>query len=200
MLVRDIMVTRVHTIAPEASLASAARKMRDENVGALLVMSGGKVIGVVTDRDLVVRALAEGARGDTTKVREAMSASVHGCLDEHSVEDAMQTMTRHQLRRLPVFDRRNQLVGIVSLSDLAGGQLKSKPFQVVFYKEVTTSTGHPQPVRLATIYISPDHPIEEVKAAAIQKFEADHRVGCWQQIADRYEIIGPADERPAAHA
>lgn len=200
MLVKDIMTTQVQTIHPEASLTSAARKMRDENVGALVVTSGAKVLGVVTDRDLVVRALAEGARGDTTKVRDAMSTAVHGCQDEHSVDEAMQIMTRHQLRRLPVFDRRRQLVGIVSLSDLMGGQLKSKPFQVVFYKEISTSTGHPQAVRLATIYVSPDHPIEEVIAAAIQKFEGDFNVGCWQSVADRYEIIGPVDETHQARA
>lgn len=200
MLVRDIMITHVQTIDPEASLTSAARKMRDQNVGALVVKSGAKVIGVVTDRDLVVRVLAEGARGDTTKVREAMSASVHGCHEEQSVEEAAEIMTRHQLRRLPVFDRRKRLVGIVSLSDLMGGQLRSKPFQVVFYKDVSTSTGHPQPVRLASIYISPDHPVEEVIAAAIREFEADFNVGCWQNVADRYEVIGPVNEAPSARA
>lgn len=200
MLVRDIMITQVQTIPPDASLASAARKMRDEDVGALVVTSGKKVLGIVTDRDLVVRALAEGARADTTKVRDAMSASVHGCQDEHSIEEATQIMTRHQLRRLPVFDRRKQLVGIVSLSDLMGGQLKSKPFQVVFYKEVSTSTGHPQSVRLATIYLSPDHPIEEVIEAAIRKFEADFKIGSWQSMADHYEIIGPIDGIPGPRA
>jgi CBS domain-containing protein len=124
MQVREIMTPGAELIDANATIRDAAVKMRDEDLGALPVGDGGRLIGMVTDRDIVARAVAANRGGGTTAVREVMSEGLFSCYDDAFVEDAARLMAEHKLRRIPVVDHSEQLVGIVSLADLArsGGE------------------------------------------------------------------------------
>jgi CBS domain-containing protein len=113
------MVTQVVTIDPSASLVTAARLMRDANIGMLPVLDGGRVVGVITDRDLVVRAVAGEADLATTRVRDCLSAVVIPAHPDWPTEQAIVTMAQAQVGRLPVLDDDERLVGVVTLSSMA---------------------------------------------------------------------------------
>ena len=117
--VREVMTRGVEVIGPDASLAEAARKMRDLNVGSLPVVDGERLLGVVTDRDLSVRATAEGKDPNATKIRQVMSPEVTWVFEDEPADMAASMMRQRQIRRLPVLDRNDKLVGIVALADLA---------------------------------------------------------------------------------
>jgi CBS domain-containing protein len=119
MKVRDVMTRRVETVDPRVTVADAAEKMRALNVGALPVCDDVRLAGMVTDRDLAVRALADGKNPGTTQVRDVMTPKIVYCFDDESTEDAARRMVDAGVRRLPVLDRGRQLVGIVSVDDLA---------------------------------------------------------------------------------
>ena len=116
---RDIMTRDVEIIAPKATVQEAAKKMQDLNVGALPVCDGDKLTGMITDRDLVMRVLAEGRNPKTVTVSEAISKDVVFCFEDDGVDKASQLMARHQIRRLPVMSSTKRLVGIVTLGDVA---------------------------------------------------------------------------------
>jgi CBS domain-containing protein len=117
--VKDLMVSDVVTIDPTATLAHAARLMRDHNVGILPVIVNTTLVGVITDRDLVVRALADGADPTLTVVGEFVSGKPICARPDTKLEEAMEVMAECQVGRLPVVDYNNHLVGIVTLSSLA---------------------------------------------------------------------------------
>jgi CBS domain-containing protein len=117
--VRDIMVDDVVSIEPEASLTDAACLMEEANVGMLPVVQDGMVLGVITDRDIVVRAVAREADPASTAVGDCLSINAIVAHPDWSTEQAMQTMAQAQVGRLPVLDDDNQLVGVVTLSSLA---------------------------------------------------------------------------------
>jgi len=119
MLVRDVMKSQLEVIDPSQTLAEAAKKMRDANVGSLPVVEDAKLIGMITDRDIVIRCIAEGADPKATPVREAASDDVVHCVVDQSVEDASKIMAAAKVRRLPVIDRDRRLVGIVALGDIS---------------------------------------------------------------------------------
>lgn len=119
MLIAEVMTRSVAAIAPDASLREAARRMDELNVGALPVVDGDRLIGLITDRDITVRATAAGEGPQTTRVDEIMTEDVHWCGPDEPVEEAVRTMGEFQVRRLPVIDGTGALVGIVSLGDLA---------------------------------------------------------------------------------
>lgn len=120
MKVSEVMTEDVETVGPEASLKEAAETMSRMDVGVLpAVDDGNRVIGVITDRDITVRAVALGKDPDNTHVREAMSPGVKYVYDYDDVDDVADTMADLQIRRLPVVDRDERLVGIVSLADIA---------------------------------------------------------------------------------
>ena len=122
MQLRDVMSTNVKVISPDASLLEAARQMRDGDFGMLPVGENDKMIGAITDRDMVVRCLAEGCDPKQTKVREAMSEGVDWCFEDDDVASAARKMHDRQIRRLPIVSRDKRLVGIVALGDLATEQ------------------------------------------------------------------------------
>ena len=93
--------------------------MRRLNIGPLPVCDGDQLVGMLTDRDITVRAVAEGCDPTTTTVREAMTPDLAYCFADQDIEDAVQTMERYQIRRLPILSRDKRLVGMVSLGDLA---------------------------------------------------------------------------------
>ena len=119
MILKDVMTHGVEVITPEATLQQAAAKMRRLNIGPLPVCDGDQLIGMLTDRDITVRAVAEGCDPTTTTVREAMTPDLAYCFEDQPIEDAVQMMERYQIRRLPILSREKRLVGMVSLGDLA---------------------------------------------------------------------------------
>ena len=119
MLVKDIMTHDVEAISPSDTLEQAARKMADLNVGPLPVCEDDRIVGMITDRDITVRATAAGCDPKTTLVGDAMSQDIISCYEDQDVQDAAKLMQEKQIRRLLVVNRANELVGIVSLGDLA---------------------------------------------------------------------------------
>ena len=119
MQVRDIMTRDVRGIHVDAYLEAAGAMMALLDVGPLPVHDGEKLVGVLTDRDIVVRAVATGLDPIQTRVREVMTTEVVYCFEDQDVQEAAQRMEEHQVRRLLVVDRNERLVGIVSLGDLA---------------------------------------------------------------------------------
>lgn len=119
MQLKDVMTKVVEVVRPDETLRHAAAKMRAADVGSLPVCEGTKVLGMLTDRDIVVRAAAEGRDPAATRVDEAMTSEAFFCYDDQSVDDAARMMSDRQVRRLVVLDRQSRLTGIVSLGDLA---------------------------------------------------------------------------------
>jgi CBS domain-containing protein len=126
MKIRDVMVHDVVAIDPSASLAEAAQLMREANVGILPVVEEGQVCGVITDRDLVVRALAVGADLTSTPVGECATGDPVVAHPDWSLDQAMDAMARAQIGRLPVIDDDNVLAGMVTLGSLALRSKKDK--------------------------------------------------------------------------
>ena len=118
MQIRELMTRDVQLLSANDTIRNAARQMRDLDIGSLPVADGDRLVGYVTDRDLVVRALAED-RGSDTTVREVMTDRVLYCFEDDSVEDVAANMADNQVRRLPVLNRDKRLVGIIALADLA---------------------------------------------------------------------------------
>ena len=119
MKVTEVMSRTVITVLPDATVEQAARKMRARNIGILPVFEDAQLVGIVTDRDIVVRAVADGRNSHLTVVRDVMTPATICCYEEQTITEVAKLMTDHRLRRLAVLDGRNTLVGIVSLSDLA---------------------------------------------------------------------------------
>ena len=119
MQVNQVMSNTVTFVTPDASLPDIARKMRDEDFGAVPVADQDRLVGMVTDRDIVVRCVAQGVDVRNTTARDVMSPRVLYCFEDESVESALQSMGANQVRRLPVINRDKRLVGVVSLGDLS---------------------------------------------------------------------------------
>ena len=118
MRLKEVMTRHVETVRPDTPLREAAARMADLDVGAIPVCDGDRMVGMLTDRDITIRAVARGTDG-STPVREIMSTTIRYAFEDEPVERAIETMKRHKIRRLPVVDRERRLMGIVSLGDLA---------------------------------------------------------------------------------
>jgi CBS domain-containing protein len=139
--VRDVMTRDVLTVGPDWILADIARLMRDENLGALPVAEEDELVGIITDRDLVIRGLADGfANATALRARDVMSGSLLYCFEDQTVEDALQNMGDRQVRRLPVVDRDKRLVGMVSFTDLT--RTASTNFAVAAHRRMTRAGLH----------------------------------------------------------
>lgn len=119
MKAADIMTREVELVRPEDSLQKAAATMDRLNVGFLPVHDGKRVVGVITDRDITVRAVAADLSPNMTNVGDVMTEEVHYCLEDDSIDDVAKHMIDTQIRRLLVFTRDSRLVGVVSLGDIA---------------------------------------------------------------------------------
>ena len=119
MKLRDIMTTNVKVISPTASVQDAARMMRSLDCGALPVCQDDRLVGLVTDRDLVVRALAEDVDVEQFTVADCMTTSVTFCFENQSIDDVIRLMKEQKIRRVPVLNEARRIVGIVALGDLA---------------------------------------------------------------------------------
>lgn len=118
MKVNECMSTDVQVCSPGDSIGDAARMMKKIDAGFLPVGENDRLVGMITDRDLAVRAVAED-RGPKTPVRDIMSAEVLYCFDDESLDDVASQMGAQQVRRLPVLSRSKRLVGIISLGDIS---------------------------------------------------------------------------------
>jgi CBS domain-containing protein len=183
MKVQEIMSTPAALVDPATTVAAAARRMRDANLGCLLIGTNDQLFGIVTDRDIVVRALADGRQASREPVRHVMSSEVLWCFEDQPVEEAARIMAEHGVRRLPVLDRQGTPVGIVSLSDLRGGASQKKPYVVTFYKELTDGCGTLHDVPLSTVYVAGVAGEDEAVAAARVVFERDGN-STWLGTAD----------------
>jgi CBS domain-containing protein len=119
MQLHEIMTRDVETIRPESMLPEAARKMKELNVGSLPVCDNRRLVGIVTDRDITIRAVADGRNPQETQVQAAMTPELIYCYEDQDVREAAHIMETQQIRRLPIVDRQHQLVGIIALGDLA---------------------------------------------------------------------------------
>ena len=119
MNVSEVMSSDVRIASPDDTLQRAAQLMYEIDAGVLPVGEGDRLVGMITDRDIAVRAVAEGRAPATCKVREVMSSDIKYVFEDQSVEDAARSMGELQIRRLPVLNRSKRLVGIVSLGDVA---------------------------------------------------------------------------------
>ncbi len=119
MNVSEMMETNVDITSPDATIREAAVRMRDDDVGALPVGENDRLIGMVTDRDIAVRGVADGKEPDRCTVREVMSEEVYYCYEDEDAERAAEVMAEHKIRRLPILNRDKRLVGIIALADLA---------------------------------------------------------------------------------
>jgi CBS domain-containing protein len=118
MKVKDAMTSEVRVVSPEQKIRDAARLMAELDVGALPVAENDRLVGMITDRDIAVRAVAEGLPPDTP-ISEIMSREVLYCFEDQRLDDVTRNMGQVQVRRLPVVNRDKRLVGIVSFADLA---------------------------------------------------------------------------------
>jgi len=119
MQIREIMTQGAEVVYLDAAAQEAAMKMRELDVGALPVCDGDSLQGVITDRDIAIRLVAEGRDVLQTKVRDIMTPGVSYCFDDQTVEEAVMLMEAEQIRRLPILNREKHLVGMLSLGDLA---------------------------------------------------------------------------------
>lgn len=122
----EVMSRDVQVISPEMTIMEAARTMGNGDFGMMPVGENDRMIGAISDRDIAIRAVAEG-KGPSTKVREIMSAGICWAYDDDTVERAVKLMSEHQVRRLPVVDRDKRLVGIVALGDFAVDKSEIQP-------------------------------------------------------------------------
>jgi len=123
---KDLMSRDVKVISPDMTIGEAAKKMRDGDFGMLPVGEDDRMIGTISDRDIAIRAVAEGKDGGT-KVRDVMSEGVVWVYEDDSIEQVATIMSKHQVRRLPVVNRDKRLVGIVALGDFAVESTEIQP-------------------------------------------------------------------------
>jgi CBS domain-containing protein len=117
--VADIMTRDVRSMGPQDSVVQAAQVMEELNVGVIPVCEGEKLVGMVTDRDIVVRGVAQSKDPKSTRLADVMSSSVRMAHEDEDVDEVLSEMARSQIRRMPVVDQQDRLVGIISLGDIA---------------------------------------------------------------------------------
>ena len=117
--IRDVMTPNPECVSEKDSLRDVARIMKDQDTGVVPVVDGKRIIGLITDRDIVVRGLAEGKDLQSVSLNEIMTKGVHTVREDASVNDVLTAMGKAEIRRVPVVNSNDELVGIVSLGDIA---------------------------------------------------------------------------------
>ncbi|HSH87203.1 MAG: CBS domain-containing protein [Methylophilus sp.] len=118
MLIREIMTPEVIVTSPDHTLRAVAKIMMEHDLGILPICENGELIGMLSDRDITIRAVARGLSLDNTKVSQLLGTEARYVFDDQTIEEAAADMKQFQVRRLPVLDRENRLVGIISLADI----------------------------------------------------------------------------------
>ena len=117
--IREVMTSKLCSIDTDKSVAYAAKMMRDEDVGIAPIVEGERLVGVLTDRDIAVRVVAEGRDPEQVKVTEVASRDVVTLDPQQDLDEALRLMARHQVRRLPVVEEDGRLVGVLAQADVA---------------------------------------------------------------------------------
>lgn len=126
MIAKECMTKTVELVTPDMTITEVAQKMRDGNFGIVPVQKDDRLVGMVTDRDIAVRCVAENRDCNSIHVGEIMTDKVLYCFDDQDINDIAKNFGENQIRRLPVVNREKRLVGIISLGDLArSGDLKA---------------------------------------------------------------------------
>ncbi len=125
MQIREIMTTSVESVTPDTDLVTIARRMKELNVGSLPIVENDRLLGIITDRDIVVRAIAEGRNAQSEQVRAYLTPNPTTITADADVRDASELMAREQIRRLPVVDG-ERLIGFVAIGDIAVDAGKDK--------------------------------------------------------------------------
>ncbi len=202
MNVRDIMMRDVILVEPRTPLVQAAQQMVEHDIGFLPVVENGALVGVVTDRDIVARGVAESRHLPQATVGDVMSVEIVCCFGDEDVEEAQRRMAEHQVTRLPVIDEGRGLVGVISTSNFEGGAggigagkkaARKKSVGVTFSKEKTDSHGRPHKVAVKTIYITGKPSKEEAVEAAVHRFETEQGASSWRNAANSIDV----EEAPA---
>jgi CBS domain-containing protein len=118
-MVRDVMTARPRCAAPDTPLSQVAQLMETQDIGAIPILDGDRLVGMITDRDIVCRAVAKEKDPRGIPSREISSGGIVAAAPDHDLSEALQLMAQHQVRRLPVIDDKNRLVGVVSQADIA---------------------------------------------------------------------------------
>jgi CBS domain-containing protein len=126
MKVNQIMTKDVECISPETSLQEAASRMKSRNVGFLPVCDKDRPVGAITDRDLTIRAIAQGQDAKQTKVKDVMTKDVFFCFEDQEAEECARYMSEKEVRRMLILNRDNKLVGVISLGDLAQAKIDQR--------------------------------------------------------------------------
>ena len=129
--IRDIMTTNPSTIEPDQSVVEAAKIMKQEDAGVVPVTENGRLTGMVTDRDIAIRVVAEGKDPQSTRVGEVASQNLVTIDPQQDLDEALRLMAKHQVRRLPVVEEDGRLVGVVAQADVAREGDDTKTGQVV---------------------------------------------------------------------
>ncbi|WP_158660434.1 CBS domain-containing protein [Paraburkholderia terrae] len=187
MLVRDVMKEPV-CVQAEETLDAAARTFKKENVGALPVCRDSKVIGMITDRDVTMRGVADARDVTRMTVREAMSVDVLYCFADDPVEEAERIMRERHVQRLAVLDRDDEhLIGIISLTSMSGDTSERRPYEVTFHKTFLDNRGRPHHAELMRVTVAQGTKEEAIRSA-IHQFEEMNHVKVWHQLADGYDV------------
>jgi CBS domain-containing protein len=129
--VREAMTSKLCSIDTDKTVAYAAKMMRDEDVGIAPIIEGDRLVGVLTDRDIAVRVVAEGGDSEQTKVTDVMSRDLVTLDPDQDLDEALRLMARHQVRRLPVVEEDGRLVGVVAQADVAEHAADQQTAEVV---------------------------------------------------------------------
>ncbi len=158
MRVAEVMTRGFDPVAPTATVQDAATQMAEFDVGAVLIGDEEALVGILTDRDILLRVVVEGRHPAEVVVKDVMSASLFACNEDDAIEAVLAEMRERQIRRMPVYDEQGKAVGVVALSDLANGF--SGPEQI---REALRNISEPHRSREA---LEPEAaPAEEVKPA-----------------------------------
>jgi CBS domain-containing protein len=187
MLVREVMRKPV-AVRAEETLQAATARLKQENVGALPVVEGDQVVGMITDRDILLRGGGEGRSIARTKARQAMSIAPLVCHDGDALDHALAVMRSNHVQRLPVLDQNEKLVGVLSVNDFSAPLSDPTAIEVVFYKQLPDSTGHVHNVELMRVAVARCSSKSEAVQAAIREFEKAQKAR-WDLAADGYDVL-----------
>ena len=129
MIVKECMTRKVELGTPDMTLREVALMMRDGDFGILPIQKNDKLVGMITDRDIAIRCVAEGGDSKKLKAGEVMTEKVLYCFEDQSLDEVAQNLGENQIRRLPVVNREKRLVGILALSDLAKAHINPKQLE-----------------------------------------------------------------------
>lgn len=196
MNIQEIMDTEMITVDPATPVVEAAKHMRDHSLGLLAVIEDERLIGVITDRDLTVRVLAEELDASRTPVRAIMSIEVVCGFPEESVESAEARMTEEGVRRLPVIDHDHHLLGVLRATRFNGGASTKTAKRVTFVRAITDSYGWPHDVPMKTVYVTGARSKEQAAEKALEMFQKELGATPWSNVATGVQVDEAPEGKP----